>query len=604
MAVAKKSVNINNIRNFSIIAHIDHGKSTLADRFIQMCGGLQDREMQAQVLDSMELERERGITIAAKNCAVAWKGVKINILDTPGHADFGGEVERALSMVDGAILLVDAAEGPLPQTRFVLRKALENRLAIVVVINKIDRKDARPEEVLNLLVNLFIDLGADEAQLDFPVIYAVGREGRAQRKLETREENLACLFDTILEKIPGPRFDKSAPFQMRVANLGFSEYVGRLAVGKVTNGSVKKNDSLVCINKNNLPQPLKVLKLQVYSGMGFLESDEVVAGDVAILAGIDEVEIGDTICTKDAPKALPRIHIEEPTISMRFTANNSPLAGREGKFVHPQKIGERLRREAMNNIALRVEGGAGDESFIVKGRGELQMAIVIETLRREGFELSVGRPQIIYKYEGEKKLEPIEHLWVDCDESSFGIITEKLSKRRGKMVNMQNHGSGRVQLEFTIPSRGLIGYRSEFLTDTRGTGVMNSYLEGYEEYRGDIVSRVSGSLVSDRDGEAVSYAIFHLEPRGRVFVRPGDVVYEGMIVGEHNRDNDLDVNPCKAKKLTNIRAAGRDENIVLTPVTPLSLEQAIEFIRDDELVEITPSSIRLRKQVLKANLRK
>ena len=554
-------------------------------------------------MDSMDLERERGITIAAKNCSVRWGDIKINILDTPGHADFGGEVERALMMVDGVVLLVDSSEGPLPQTRFVLRKALEARLAIIVVINKIDRQDARPKEVLDEVIDLFIDLDAREDQLDFPLLYAIGREGIAQTTLEERGTNLAPLFDEIVKHVPGPSYDTTKPFQMLVTNLSYSDYLGRLAIGRVFNGSAKKNERLVCIGEDGKPNPLRVTKVQVYQGVSFAEVDQAEAGEIIIVSGIENVSIGDTICTAEAPEALPRLTVDEPTISMKFMANTSPLCGREGKLVQPQKIKDRLYKEALFNVALRIEDSTEDESVVVRGRGEFQMVILIETMRREGFELTVGRPQIIYKEVNGAKHEPIEHLVVDCDEQFIGVLTEKLAIRRGKMVNMVNHGSGRVRLEFEIPSRGLIGYRNEFLTDTRGTGLMNSYLKGYEEYKGEFVSRLTGSLVADRTGTAIPYAIFHLQPRGIIFVQPGDDVYEGMIVGEHNRDNDLNVNICREKKLTNIRAAAKDENVILTPVIPMTIEKAIEFIRDDELVEVTPLKIRLRKSMLAPNRR-
>jgi GTP-binding protein len=557
-----------------------------------------------RVMDSMDLERERGITIASKNCAVFFQGVKINIIDTPGHADFGGEVERALKMADGAILLVDASEGPLPQTRFVLRKALEGHLKIIVLINKIDRKDARPKEVLNEIYDLFIDLDADDAQIDFPVLYAIGREGIAQETLEGKGESLAPLFQAVLREIHPPRYDPDEPFQMLVTNLAYSDYLGRLAIGRVFHGQSKKLENMVCIGRDGAPRPLKLSSLQVYEGLKFKEVDSVAPGDIVIVSGIEEVEIGDTICTGAAPKALKRIAVDEPTVAMKFMVNTSPFSGREGKLVQSRRIWDRLQKEILHNVALKVEEGETPDSFLVKGRGEFQMAILIETMRREGFELAVGRPQIIFKEKDGQKLEPIEHLFVDIPEDFMGVITEKLSMRQGRMINMVNHGTGRIRLEFSIPSRGLIGYRNEFLTDTKGVGLMNSYLQGYEAYRGEIKSRVSGSLVSDRQGDTVPYGLFHLEPRGTLFVEGGIPVYEGMIVGEHNRDNDLNVNPCREKKLTNIRAAGKDENVVLSPVLPMTLERAIEFIKDDEWVEVTPKSIRLRKTILPANQRK
>ncbi|MFN4895031.1 MAG: translational GTPase TypA [Pseudomonadota bacterium] len=603
MEAVKTEIN-NSIRNIAIIAHVDHGKTTLVDHLFRQSGLFRsNQEVAERVMDSMDLERERGITIAAKNCSVKWGDVKINILDTPGHADFGGEVERAMMMVDGVVLLVDSSEGPLPQTRFVLRKALEAKRSIIVVINKIDRQDARPQEVLNEVYDLFIDLDATEDQLDFPLLYAIGRDGIAQTSLTERGTNLAPLFDAIVKHIPGPSYDPTKPFQMLVSNLSYSDYLGRLAIGRVFNGKARKNERLGCIDADGKANPLRVTKLQVYQGINFEEVDEAQAGEIIILSGVEDVAIGDTICTLDNPQALPRLVVDEPTISMKFMANTSPFSGREGKIVQPQKIKERLYKEALFNVALKIEDSKEDESVLVRGRGEFQMAILIETMRREGFELCVGRPQIIFKEVNGEQHEPIERVLIDCDEAFIGILSEKLALRRGKMVNMVNHGSGRVRLEFEIPSRGLIGYRNEFLTDTRGTGIMNSYLKGYEQYKGEFVSRLSGSLVADRQGEAIPYAIFGLQPRGKIFVQPGDPVYEGMVVGEHNRDNDLNVNICREKKLTNIRAAAKDENVILTPVVPMSLEKAIEFIRDDELVEVTPTSVRIRKKVLAANKR-
>ena len=600
----KRSAQNAKLRNIAIIAHVDHGKTTLVDQMFKQSGVFRPgQEVAERVMDSLDLERERGITIAAKNCSVSWQDVKINILDTPGHADFGGEVERALIMVDGVLLLVDASEGPLPQTRFVLKKALEAGLKIIVVINKIDRKDARPKEVLDEIYGLFFDLDATEEQIDFPVLYAVGREGIAQQSAEERGRDLTPLFRAILDEIPPPAYDPEEPFQMLVADLDYSDYLGRLAVGKVFHGTAGCNEDLVCLDREEKAIPLRVSKLQVYEGINLKEVDSAQPGDIIILAGIEDVEIGDTICTREAPKALPRISVDEPTLSMLFTSNTSPLSGREGKYVQSGKIRERLYRESLRNVAIRVEDGEEADRFIVKGRGEFQMAILIETMRREGFELMVGRPQVIYKQKSGKTLEPIEHLFIDCDENFIGVVSEKLSRRKGRMLNLSNHGTGRVRMEFTIPSRSLIGFRNEFLTDTRGTGIMNSYLKGYEEFRGDFPVRMTGSLVSDRQGEAVSYALFNLEPRGVLFLTPGEPVYEGMIVGEHNRENDLNVNPCKMKKLTNMRASTRDDSIQLTPVFPMTLERAIEFIKDDEMVEVTPRSIRLRKSTLSAETR-
>ena len=593
-----------NLRNIAIIAHVDHGKTTLVDFMFRQSGMFRaNQEVEDRVMDSMDLERERGITIAAKNCSVFWKDVKINILDTPGHADFGGEVERALMMVDGAILLVDASEGPLPQTRFVLKKALEANKKIIVVINKIDRKDARTSEVLDEIYELFMDLDATDEQIEFPVLYAIGREGMAKHKLEDTSESLQPLFEEILKEIPPPSYNPEEPFQMLVADLDYSDYLGRLAIGKVANGSAVTNDKLVCINEEGTAMPLRVTKLQAYAGLSLKEVETAEPGDIIVVAGIEDVHIGDTICNQSAPKALKRLAVDEPTISMMFGINTSPFSGREGKYVQSAKHKERLFKETLRNVALKVEETETTDSFLVKGRGEFQMAILIETLRREGYELSVGRPHVIYKNKDGKKLEPIEHLFVDCGESFVGIVTDKLSQRKGRLINLVNHSHGRVRIEFSIPSRGLIGYRNEFLTDTKGTGIMNSYLQGYEEYRGDYPVRLTGSLVSDRQGETTGYALFNLEPRGILFVTPGEPVYEGMVVGEHNRDNDLNVNACKPKKLSNMRASSKDEGIILTPVIPLTLERAIEFINDDEIVEVTPKSIRIRKSVLSAQVR-
>ncbi|MDI6733254.1 MAG: translational GTPase TypA [Planctomycetota bacterium] len=597
------------IRNIAIIAHVDHGKTTLVDLMLRQSGVFrQNQEVSERVMDNLDLEKERGITIAAKNCSIWWKDVRINIIDTPGHADFGGEVERSLSMVQGAILLVDAAEGPLPQTRFVLRKALESGLKMIVVINKIDRKDARPKEVLDEIYNLFIDLEATEKGLDFPVLYAVGRDGIAQKILEEPGKDLTVLFDTILTTVPAPTYHPSEPFQMLVADLDYSDYVGQLAIGRVFNGSARCNDNLVCIKEDGKTIPLRVTKLQVYNGISIELVDEVQPGDIIILAGIENVAIGDTICTESVPKSLPRIKVDEPTVSMTFTMNTSPFAGEEGTFIQSRKILERLRRETLLNVGIQLEESSdpvGDsDTYIVKGRGEFQMEILLETIRREGYEVSVGRPQVIFKKKDGLTLEPIEHLYVDCDEAHIGTITEKISQRKGQMINMVNHGTGRVRLEFTIPTRCLIGYRNEFLTDTRGTGIMSSYLKGYEEYRGEFKSRLTGSLVADRKGTAAPYALENLEARGSLFIKPGDRVYEGMIVGEYSRDGDLNVNAAKGKKLTNMRSSTCDDNIILKPVLPMTLGKAITFIRDDEMVEVTSKSIRLRKKILSSNARK
>ena len=594
----------NAIRNIAIIAHVDHGKTTLVDGLFRQSGLFRaDQQVDDRIMDSMELERERGITISAKNCAVSWNGVRINIIDTPGHAYFGGEVERALSMVDGVVLLVDSSEGPLPQTRFVLRKALALKLPVIGVINKIDRKDARPDEVLNELYELFIDLDASDEQLEFPVLYAIGREGVAMYSIGDKSENLSPLFETILKHIPGPAYDDELPFQMLVTDLDYSDYLGRLAVGRIKNGHVQSKDSLVCIGADGNPKPLRATKIQVYKGKQMVDVDSAEPGDIIVMAGIEDATIGDTICTKEKPAVLPRIHVDEPTVAMSFSINSSPLAGREGKIVQSRKIKERLEREALRNVSIRVEDTVDKDSFLVKGRGEFQMAIIVETMRREGFELTVGRPEVIMHEKDGVLYEPIEEVHIDCDEVFMGVVTDKLAFRKGRMSNCVNHGTGRVRLTFSVPARGLIGYRDEFLTDTRGTGIMNATFSGYEEHRGNFVSRLTGSLISDRAGNAVAYALYNLEPRGRLFVVPGDPVYEGMVVGEHNKDNDIDVNPTKEKKLTNLRASGKDENIILTPVRPMTLEQALHFLREDEVLEVTPESLRIRKIELSAQKR-
>lgn len=592
------------IRNVAIIAHVDHGKTTLVDAMFRRSGVFREGQaVDERLMDNMDLERERGITIAAKNCSVQWRGVKINIIDTPGHADFGGEVERALSMADGALLLVDASEGPLPQTRFVLEKTLAAGLPVIVVINKIDRKDARAAVVLDQVYDLFIDLDADDVQLDFPFLYAIGRDGIARLHADDDNDNLDPLLDAILEKIPPPTHRPDAPFQMLVSDLGYSEYLGRLAVGRVANGRARIRENLVCIGADGVARPLKVACLQTYQGTALVETADADPGDIVVLAGIEEVRIGDTIGTAGDHKALPRIRVDEPTVAMRFTINTSPFAGREGRYSQSRHLRERLFKETLRNVALQVEETDNREVFLVKGRGEFQLAIFIETMRREGFELAVGRPEVIYKERDGVRLEPMERLFVDCDEGFLGAVTEKLSLRKGQMTNLINHGSGRVRIEFNIPARGLIGYRDEFLTDTKGTGLLNTIFAGYDTFRGEIPGRFTGSIVSDRQGAAVAYALFNLEPRGQMFVRPGEPVYEGMIFGEHNRAVDLNANPCKEKKLTNMRASGHDENVILAPVKPMTLEWAIHFIREDEMVEVTPKSIRLRKTILSAGQR-
>ncbi len=593
------------LRNVAIIAHVDHGKTTLVDAMFRQSGLFRaNQKVDERLMDVMDLEKERGITIAAKNCSVRWKGVRINIIDTPGHADFGGEVERALSMADGAILLVDASEGPLPQTRFVLKKALEADLKIIVVINKIDRSDARTEAVLDEIYDLLIDLDASDDQLEFPLLYAIGRDGVALKTPDEKSDNLHILFDTIIEKIAGPFYKPDAPFQMLVSDLGYSDYLGRLAIGKIFNGTAKSGDNLLCIGENGQNTPLRISKLRTYEGMQLADVQDALPGDIIVLAGVDEVEIGDTICNVETPQALPRIRVDAPTVSIKFTINNSPFGGQEGKYVQSRRIRDRLLKESRTNVAIEVEKTQDRDSILVKGRGELQLAILIETMRREGYEFCVGRPEVIFRYENGKKSEPLERLSVDCEEQFLGVVTEKLAARKGKMINLTNNGKGRVRMDFSVPSRALIGYRDKFLTDTRGTGIIYSLFDGYGEYRGDCPTRFTGSIVADRNGKSVAYALFNLEPRGRLFVTPGDPVYEGMIVGEHNRSQDIGVNPCKEKKLTNMRASGKDNSIILTPVNKLTLEQAISFIREDELVEITPLSMRMRKMVLSAQKRR
>jgi GTP-binding protein len=591
-----------NLRNVAIIAHVDHGKTTLVDQMFRQSGIFREGEAVAErLMDSQDLEKERGITISAKNCAVEWRGTKINILDTPGHADFGGEVERALMMVSGALLLVDSAEGPLPQTRFVLQKTLAQRIPVIVVVNKIDRKDARPAEVLDEIYNLFIDLGADDKQLDFPVLFAVGRDGTASKNKEEQGKDLSELFEAIIETIPAPGENLDAPFQMLVLDLGYSDYLGRLATGRVFAGRVKKADKLVSIGKDGIPRALKVADLQGYQGPGLVPVDYAESGDIVVLAGASDVQIGDTIATPEAPIALPRVDIDKPTIAMRFTPNTSPFAGQEGKHVQLPKIKERLERAMLNNVSLGME--IIDDGYLVKGRGELQLAILIEEMRREGFELSIGRPEVITEVINGVLHEPIEHLQVDCEGIHVGIVTDKLSRRKGRMLDLQVRGD-RARVEFSLPSRSLIGFRSQFLTDTRGSGLLNSYLEGFEPFRGEFQSRSNGSILSDREGETVAYGLFNLEPRGQLFVVAGEKVYEGMIIGEHNRENDLNVNACRAKKLSNMRASGKDEHVTLTPIVPLSLEAALDFISEDEIVEVTPKSIRMRKKILSASKRK
>jgi GTP-binding protein len=592
------------IRNVAIIAHVDHGKTTLVDAMLRQSGIFRPNEQVAErVMDSNDLERERGITILAKATGVRYHDVKINIIDTPGHSDFGGEVERALKIVDGVMLLVDASEGPLPQTRYVLMKALEARLPPIVVINKIDRPDARIPEVLDEIYDLFIDLDAAEEQLGFPVIYTNAREGIAKMTPVGNETDLRVLFETILAHVPVPVGDPDGILQLLVANLDYSDYLGRLAIGRVFNGTLRLGDEVAIAKLDGSFHKTKITKL--YSFEGLKRVDETIGrpGDILAIAGVEGITIGETVTHPETPLPLANIQIDEPTIAMRFTINTSPFSGREGTFVTSRHLRDRLDKELLTNVSIRVEEDGGPEAFKVMGRGELQLAILIEMMRREGYELAVGKPEILTKTIDHKLSEPLELLIIDCPEAFVGVVIEKMGGRKGKMNKMVNHGSGRVRLEFLVPSRGLIGLRSEMLTDTKGTAIMNSLFQGYIEWQGDIPTRPTGSLVADRAGKTTGYALFNLQERGEMFVEPGLEVYEGMIVGENSRDADLDVNIVKEKKLTNMRASSADEAIRLVPPRLLNLEQAIEFIRDDELVEVTPKSIRLRKKVLKGNQR-
>jgi GTP-binding protein len=589
------------VRNVAIIAHVDHGKTTLVDAMLWQSGIFREnQEVMERVMDSIDLEREKGITIMAKNTAVTYSGVRINIVDTPGHADFGGEVERTLKMVDGVMLLVDASEGPLPQTRFVLRKALESGLPAIVVINKIDRSDARPQQVLNEVYDLFIDLDAGDQQLEFPVLYCNARRGTCRRSPDGAETTLAPLFEEILRAVPAPAFDPNLPLQLLVTSLDWDDYVGRLAVGRVFNGNVARGQEVTLCRTDGTNAPARVSGLYGYEGLKKVEIAEAGPGDIVAVAGFDQVGIGETITDRERPLPLPPIRVDEPTISMVVGVNTSPMAGRDGRHVTSRKIKERLERETLTNVSIRVEGTDSPDSFKVSGRGELQLAILIEMMRREGFEMSVGKPEVLTREIGGARHEPMEGLVVDCPEEYIGVVTQKVGMRRGRMTKMINHGSGRVRMEFHLPSRGLIGFRSEFLTDTRGTGIANHLFEGYEPWQGDIPQRTTGALVADRVGHATAYAIEHLQPRGELFVAPGDEVYEGMVVGENARESDIDVNVTKEKKLTNMRASTADEAVHLVPPRVMSLEQAIEFLAEDELLEVTPSSLRLRKRILPA----
>ena len=591
-------------RNVAIIAHVDHGKTTLVDGMLRQSGIFRANErLVERAMDNTDLERERGITILAKNTAVHYQDVLINIVDTPGHADFGGEVERTLAMVDGVMLLVDASEGPLPQTRFVLRKALERRLPPIVVVNKIDRPDARVQEVLNEIYDLFIDLDATEEQLGFPVLYTSARAGTSSLSLDEPGRDLRPLFDSIVNHVPPPRGNAEAPLQILVANLDSSDYLGRIAVGRVFNGHVKIGDTVAVCKLNGATQETRITKLFAFEGLKRIDIDEAAAGDIVCLAGIEDITIGETIADVEHRRAMPPIAVDEPTVSMIFGVNTSPTSGREGQYVTSRQLKDRLDRELLGNVSIRVEPTETPEQIKVLGRGELQLSILIEMMRREGYELQVSRPDIVTRDLKGQIVEPIEDLVIDAAEEFQGVVIALAGTRRGTMTKMVNHGSGRVRLEFRIPARGLIGFRSQFLTDTKGTGIMNHIFSGWEPWHGAIPARATGALVADRAGATTAYAISNLQERGEMFVEPGEQVYEGMIVGENSRTNDLDVNITKEKKQTNMRASTADEAVRLIPPRKLGLEQAIEFINDDELVEVTPKSIRLRKKILNGNMR-
>lgn len=593
-----------NIRNVAIIAHVDHGKTTLVDGLLKQSGIFRENEQVSErVLDSNDLERERGITILSKNTAVFYKDIKINIVDTPGHADFGGEVERVLNMVDGVLLLVDSFEGTMPQTRFVLRKALQLNLKPIVVINKIDRPDARPQEVLDEVLDLFIELGANEDQLEFPVVYASSREGYAIFDLNDEPKNLVPLFETIINHIPSPKGSADEPLQFLVSSIDYDDYVGRIAIGRIERGTIKSGQQAVLCKKDGSLQNIKISKLYSFTGLKRIESPTSSAGDIIAIAGVSNITIGETVCDVDSPEPLPFIDVDEPTMSMTFSVNNSPFAGREGTYVTSRHLRDRLFKELETNVSLRVEETDSPDSFVVSGRGELHLSILIETMRRQGYEFQVSKPSVIYKEVNGEKYEPIEYLIIDVPEDFMGVVMEKLGSRKAEMVNMHSSQQGYMRLEFKIPARGLIGYRSEFLTDTKGNGIMNHVFYGYEPYKGEIPRRTRGSMVAWEDGEAVTYGLYNAQERGTLFITPGTSVYEGMIVGENARSEDIVVNVCKKKHVTNMRASGSDEALRLTPPVILSLEQALEFIEDDELVEVTPKNIRLRKKILNTEQR-
>lgn len=592
------------IRNIAIIAHVDHGKTTLVDGMLRQSGIFRENEVvQERVMDSNDLERERGITILAKNTAVNYRGIKINIVDTPGHADFGGEVERVLKMVNGVLLLVDAFEGPMPQTRFVLKKALQLNLKPIVVINKIDRAEARPNDVIDEVLELFIELGADDEQLEFPIVFASSREGYAINELNDEKKDLEPLFKVIIENVPPPQGSIDEPLQLLVSNIDYDEYVGRIGVGRIERGKIKAGQQAVVCKKDNVFQNVKVSRLYTYQGLRRVETDESALGDIVAVSGLGEINIGETICDSDHPDPLPFIDIDEPTVTMTFSVNNSPFAGREGTYVTSRHLRDRLFKELETNVSLRVEETETPDAFKVSGRGELHLSILIETMRRQGYEFQVSKPKVIMKETDGVLEEPIELLMIDVPEDFMGVVMEKIGSRKAEMMNMHSANEGYVRLEFKIPARGLIGYRSEFLTDTKGNGIMNHIFYGYEPYKGDIATRQRGAIVAWEDGEAVTYGLYNAQERGNLFIGAGIRVYEGMIVGENARNEDIVVNVCKKKHVTNMRASGSDEALRLTPIRQMSLEQALEFISDDELCEITPKNIRLRKRILDTELR-
>lgn len=596
----------NNIRNIAIIAHVDHGKTTLVDELLKQSGTFRSNQVvQERVMDSNDLERERGITILSKNTAVHYKGTKINIVDTPGHADFGGEVERVLKMVSGVVLVVDAFEGPMPQTKFVLKKALELSLPVIVCINKIDRPEARPNEVIDEVLELFIELGANDDQLDCPFVYASAKNGTASLSPDKQDENMEALFETVLEFIPAPQGDENDPLQVLISTIDYNEYVGRIGVGKIERGTIRVNQDAVMINaeKSDEVKKVRITKIYEFEGLNRVEVQESKIGSIIAVSGVEGIHIGDTICDVSTPEALPFVKISEPTIAMTFSVNNSPFAGQEGKFVTSRQVRDRLFKELNTDVSLRVEETDSTDAFKVSGRGELHLSILIETMRREGYEFQVSKPEVLFKTIDGKKCEPMEKVTIDVPEEFVGSVIEKLGRRKGELVNMTNSNVGYTRLEFSIPARGLIGYRSEFMTDTKGNGILNSIFDGYEDYKGDISTRSQGSLVSFETGEAVAYGLNAAQERGILFISPGTKVYSGMVVGQNAKIDDIDVNVCKKKQLTNTRASGSDDALRLTTPKTLSLEEALEFIEDDELVEVTPKSLRIRKRILDKSLR-